>query len=96
MATKKNAATVLNDNAKSILDGIDLHEFNRTKAIITQKASAALAERIQAIRGIISEMQSIVDLSGVGVNIQDLIYEIGEAKQTLDPDTDWNSSSAYC
>lgn len=93
MATKK---ATTNAQATSILDGIDLHEFNRTKAIITQKASAALAERVETIRATLREMQSIVDLSGVGVNIQDLIYEIGEAKQELDPSTDWNSSSAYC
>lgn len=78
------------------LEGVDLSEFIRMKALVTEKASAALSERVEQIKTLLSEMQTIVDTSGVGINISDLFYTIEESRRTLDPSTDWNSSSAYC
>lgn len=80
----------------SILDGIDLVEFNRQKTLIAQKANEAIAERVQTIRTALNELQQIVEVSGVSVNVSNMISEFEDARESLDPNTDWNSSSAYC
>lgn len=75
---------------------IDLKAFAAQKAEIEQRANVVLAEKVQAIRDILAEMKTIVSISGVSINVQDLVGEFEDAREALDPNTDWNSSSAYC
>lgn len=91
MATKKTAAV----KAEDILEGIDLVAFAKQKAEVEQKASLALAERVEKIRTILAEMKTIVSVSGVSVYIGDLITDFEDSREELDPNTDWSSSS-YC
>lgn len=91
MATRKSKIT-----AVPALDGIDLQEFARLRGEIQSKASAALSERVEIIRTQLREMKEIVDATGVSINISDLVSEVESSRYSLDPNTDWNSSSAYC
>lgn len=91
MATKKTAA------AKPIaFEGIDLDAFAAQKRLIEQKANEALAGHVEAVRNHVREMQKIVDFIGVSVDVGDLISDLQDARYSLEPNKDWNSSSAYC
>lgn len=90
MTARKKATT------GGVLDGVDLVEFARLKAEVQQKASQALAERVERIQLALEEMKAIVDATGVGVNISELVSEFEDAQTDLDPNRDWDSSSAYC
>ena len=79
-----------------VLDGVDLIEFARQKALVEQKATEALAERVETIRNALTEMQAIVSATKVSVSVSELITEFEDARESLDPNTDWSSSSAYC
>ena len=90
MATKK--AT----QANGPLGDIDLKAFAAQKAEIKRRASEVLAEKVELIRNILGEMKAIVEISGVSVDVGSLLSEFEEAREELDPNRDWNSSSAYC
>jgi hypothetical protein len=77
-----------------VIDGIDIEEFKRQKVLVEQKANAAVSEKILEIRKLLGEINELGRVTGVPVRLNELIYDMQEMREYLDPA--WNSSSAYC
>lgn len=75
------------------IGGVDLKEFQRQKALLTQAATQEIATRVESIRVLLSEIRTLAVESGVFVDIREVSSEI-ESIAELHPD--WNSSSYYC
>lgn len=93
MATRK-AANTQQENTINF----DIAEFRRQKQLMEQHASTGIAERIEQIKNLLSEIKDLAELSGnTDLKLGGSYGLLADAIEGVDSlHQDWNSSSYDC
>lgn len=88
MATKKPAVNNLD---------FDLTEFKRQAEAVKKYAATEVANKVQQVKEILSEIKTLVELGGIEVKLGGSYGELSTASIAVDESSpDWNSSSYNC
>lgn len=76
------------------INGIDLKELAAQRATVTQQATKMVAEKIDQIKELLRDIETIAEATGISLNL----YELRSSVESLGDshDSNWNSSSYYC
>ena len=89
MNNQSNAAVI-----QDILGGFDIGAFAKLKQEAAQKATTAIAQRIELVKKALYEIRDISHVTGVQVSLQEVIEAAHNVNEYVNPD--WNSSSSNC
>lgn len=76
------------------INGINLRELASQRATVTQKATEMVAEKIDQIKELLRDIETIAEATGINLNLYELRSSVNNLGDSHDDN--WNSSSYYC